>query len=163
MRWLDRLAAVCGVFAAFFLGMIGVIIGAQIVMRFMGTQIPAADDFAAWSMAASVFLGLPYAMLHGDHIRVVLLLQALPKHWHKPYEIVATAIAVLLTAWGTWHVAVFAYESYIYNEVAQGMVRMPLWIPQVTMPIGMALFCLMLVRRLVRCIRGEQLEETQHG
>lgn len=163
MRWLDRLAAVCGGFAALFLCLIGVIIAAQIGSRLMGMQIPAADDFAAWSMAASVFLGLPYAMLHGDHIRVVLLLQALPEHWHKPYELVATTIAACLTAWATWYVAVFAYESYMFNEVAQGMVRMPLWIPQVTMPIGMGLFTLMLIRRLVRCVRNEELEETQHG
>src|SRR5690625_1168058 len=108
MRWLDRLAAICGGFAALFLCLIGVIIAAQIVSRLLGTQIPAADDFAAWSMAASVFLGLPYAMLHGDHIRVVLLLQAIPERWHKPYEIVATVIGVLLTAWGTWHVTIFA-------------------------------------------------------
>lgn len=163
MRWLDRLAAICGGFAALFLCLIGVVIAAQIGSRMIGMQIPAADDFASWSMAASVFLGLPYAMLHGDHVRVVLLLQAIPERWHKPYEIVATVIAIGLTGWATWQVAVFAYNSFVFNEVAQGMVRMPLWIPQVTMPIGMGLFTLMLARRLVRCIRNQELEETQHG
>src|SRR5690625_1240312 len=163
MRWLDRLAAVCGGFAALFLCLIGVSIAAQIGSRLMGMQITAADDFAAWSMAASVFLALPYAMLHGDHIRVVLLLQALPDRWHKPYELVATAIAVGITAWGTWYVTVFTYESFMFNELAQGMVRMPLWIPQVTMPIGLGLFTLMLIRRLIRCIRNEELEESEHG
>lgn len=163
MRWLDRLATFCGGLAALFLALIGAIIVAQILSRMWGTQIPAADDFAAWSMAASVFLGLPYAMLHGDHIRVTLLLQAIPKHWHKPYEVLATVIAIALSAWASWHVGVFAYRSFMFNEVAQGMVRMPLWIPQITMPIGIGLFTLMLVRRLIRCLRNEELEETPHG
>ncbi len=162
MRWLDRLATICGGFAALFLCMIAVIIVAQIISRLMGMHIPAADDFAAWSMAASVFLGLPYAMLHGDHIRVTLILQAIPKKWHKAYELMATVIAIVISIWGTWHITQFVYESYVYKQLAQGMVKMPLWIPQLAMPIGLILFTLILIRRLIHCLQNIPLEETPH-
>lgn len=79
MPILDRIAVASGAVAALFLALIGAIVAAQIASRLIGMQIPAADDFAAWSMAASVFLALPYAMLRGDHIRVPLLLQFLPR------------------------------------------------------------------------------------
>ena len=69
---LDRLARASGAAAAASLAAIAVIIAAQIVARLMGQQIPAADDFAGWAMAASAFLALPYALRHGDHIRVTL-------------------------------------------------------------------------------------------
>lgn len=163
MPILDRIAVASGAVAALFLALIGAIIAAQIASRLLGVQIPAADDFAAWSMAASVFLALPYAMLRGDHIRMTLLLQFLPKAAHRPYELAATALGLALSAWAAWQAAGFVHESFAYDEVAQGMLRVPLWIPQICMPIGLALLTLMLARRLAMVARGRQPEETPHG
>ncbi len=163
MKWLELLAKVCGALAALFLCLIAVIVTGQIVVRFFGGIIPSSDDFASWAMASSVFLALPYAMLHGDHIRVSLLLQVMPKHFHKPYELIATLFALGLSAWCAWQTVIFVHESFMFNEVAQGMVRVPMWIPQLGMPIGLCMFTLMLVRRLVRCIGNHELEETEHG
>lgn len=162
MSKLDRLATASGILAAVFLALIGVIIAAQIGGRLFGKQIPSSDDFAAWSMAASLFLALPYALRHGDHIRVTIVLQFVPKRLVRPYEIVATLIGIGLTVWCAWHAVFFVYESYVYKEVAQGMVAVPLWIPQLAMPVGLVLLAAMMAQRLVRCLRGEQLEPS-HG
>ncbi|HRL21792.1 MAG TPA: TRAP transporter small permease [Alcaligenes sp.] len=163
MIWLERLARLCGALAALFLCLIGVVVTAQIVARLFSMQIPASDDFAAWCMSASVFLALPYAMLHGDHIRVSLLLQVMPAHLHRPYEVLATVLGLVLAAWCAWETGLFVYESYMYNEVSQGMLAVPLWIPQAGMPIGLGLLALMLLRRLLRCLQGQELEATEHG
>jgi len=159
----ERLALASGALAALFLALIGVIIATQIAGRLAGVQIPASDDFAAWSMAASIFLALPYAMLRGDHIRVTLLLHVLPARRQRGYEVLATLIGTGLAAWAAWQAAQFVYESYAYGEVAQGMLAVPLWIPQICMPIGLALLAAMLLRRLGIVLRGGQPEETAHG
>lgn|SRR5690625_3051347 len=163
MKWLENLAKACGVLAAVFLVALAVVILVQIIGRMFGRLIPSADDFAVWAMASSVFLGLPYAMLRGDHIRVTLVLQILPKSLHYGYEIIATLIAIVVAAWGSYYSIIFVYESFIYNEVAPGMVPVPMWIPQLGMPIGLVLFTLMLMRRLVLCISRQPLEESEHG
>lgn len=159
MKLLDRLAAAAGAAAAVALAGIGVVIVAQIVARLIGRQIPAADDFAAWSMAASAFLALPYAMRHGDHIRVTLLMQRAPAGVARVMELLATAIGFGLAAWAGWYATVFVVDSWQYNEVAQGMLRVPLWIPQLCMPIGLVLLALVLGDRLWRCLRGEPVEQ----
>ncbi len=163
MIWLERLARLCGALAALFLCLIGVVVTAQIVARLFSMQIPASDDFAAWCMSASIFLALPYAMLRGDHIRVSLLLQVMPPRLHRPYELLATLIGLALAAWCTWETAFFVYESFIYKEVSQGMLAVPLWIPQLGMPVGLGLLTLMLARRLLRSVQGLELEATEHG
>ncbi|ARN22770.1 TRAP transporter small permease [Piscinibacter gummiphilus] len=154
MNWLDRIAAASGAAAAASLAAIGLVITAQIVARLFGQQIPAADDFAAWAMAASAFLALPYAMRHGDHIRVTLMLQFLPKGWERGFEVLATAIGCGLAGWAAWHTVTFVFESWQYGEVAQGMLRVPLWIPQLSMAVGMALLAVMLADRLWRVATG---------
>lgn len=160
MSVLDRLAKASGAAAAVALAAIGVVITAQIVARLAGQQIPAADDFAAWAMAASAFLALPYAMRHGDHIRVTLVLQFLPQALHKAFELLASAIGFALAAWAAWHTVTFVFDSWQYDEVAQGMLKVPLWIPQLSMAIGMALLALMLADRLLRCLSGRPLPDA---
>jgi len=162
MSKLDRLATAAGVLAAVFLSLIGIIIALQIGARLLGKQIPSSDDFAAWAMAASLFLALPYALRHGDHIRVTIVLQFMPARFVQTYEVVATLVGLGLSGWCSWHATHFVYESYVYQEVASGMVAVPLWIPQLAMPIGLTLFTAMLAQRLVRCLRGQTLEPS-HG
>lgn len=161
--WLDRLARASGAGAAVALAAIALVIAAQIVARLMGQQIPAADDFAAWSMAASAFLALPYALRHGDHIRVTLIAQLLPERWQRRLDILATAFGVALACWGAWYAASFVIDSWRYGDLAQGMLRVPLWIPQLSMGLGMTLLALGMVERLLRVSLGLPLSERADG
>ncbi|MEF7616753.1 TRAP transporter small permease [Aquincola sp. MAHUQ-54] len=163
MSLLDRAAAASGAASAVSLAAICVVITAQIVARLAGQQIPAADDFAAWTMAASAFLALPYALRHGDHIRVTLVLQFLPRGGERAFELVATAIGTAVAAWAAWHTVAFVYGSWAYDEVAQGMLRVPLWIPQFSMAVGMVLLAVVLADRLLRCIAGRPLVDPSGG
>ncbi|MGG4775264.1 TRAP transporter small permease [Alcaligenaceae bacterium 429] len=160
MKWLENLAKACGVIAACFLCLIGILVTAQIISRMMGKMIPSSDEFAAWAMASSIFLALPYTMLRGEHIRVTLILQFLPKGLHKPYELLATLLALCFSIWMSYYVVEFVYESYLFNDVSQGIVTVPMWIPQFGMPIGLCIFTLMLLRRLVCCLRNQPLEDN---
>ncbi len=164
MALLDRIAVVSGVGAGISLAAIALINAAQIISRLVGQQIPAADDFAAWTMAASAFLALPYALRRGDHIRVTLLLQFLPKAAERAMELLATAVGLGVASWAAYNAVIFVWGSYSYNEVAQGMLRVPLWIPQLAMPIGLVLLAVMLLDRLIRCLQGrEPAEAAQAG
>jgi TRAP-type C4-dicarboxylate transport system permease small subunit len=158
MKLLDRLATACGVAAAVALLLIAVIILAQIAARLLGSQVPAADDFAAWAMAASAFLALPYALRHGDHIRVTLILQRLPARVERAVECLATALGLGLAAWSAWHASVFVFDSWRFDEVAQGVVRVPMWIPQLAMPVGLTLLAALLAERLWRALSGQPLD-----
>lgn len=160
---LDRLARASGAAAAVSLAAIAVIIGAQIVARLFGQQIPAADDFAGWAMAASAFLALPYALRQGDHIRVTLFAQMLSPAWQRGLDTLATALGLGLASWAAWYAVNFVVDSWRYNEVAQGMLAVPLWMPQLSMAIGMALFALMMLDRLLRVVLGLPLSERADG
>ena len=160
MKLIDPLIKASGAAAALALALIGAVIVAQIIARLFGQQIPAADDFAAWAMAASAFLALPYAMRHGDHIRVTLILQRLPPRLQRGMETLATALGFGLAAWAAWHAAAFVVDSWRYDEVAQGMLRVPLWMPQLCMPVGLGLLALILGERLWCCLTGRPLGDT---
>ena len=153
------MSGVCGGAALLATGMI---VTAQIAARLVGSQIPATDDFSAWAMAASLFLALPYTLRQGGHIRVTLLLHVLPQRLALGFELLSTGVALALVAWGGWHSALYVHDAYLSNEVAQGMVAAPLWIPQLSMPLGLLGLALMLVGRLVAILRGKPWKEDEN-
>ncbi len=146
-----------GYFSAAFLAGIGVLILAQIVARLLGTQIPSADDFAAWSMAAAVFLALPQTFLSGGHIRVTLLFGSVPDRLRRLMDVFATVVAIATLSWSTWYGAEYAYESYVYHDVSQGIIAVPLWIPQISMVLGLLLMTVALTERLFSVLCGKDI------
>ena len=81
---LDRLYLYAGYAAGLFMLAIFVLMMALSAGRPIGMNIPAADDFVSWCMAAMAFLGLAHTFRSGEMIRVGLLIDKLPpktRHW----------------------------------------------------------------------------------
>ncbi|MCX7568161.1 TRAP transporter small permease [Sulfitobacter sp. F26169L] len=148
----------CGALAALSLLGIAILILSQIGLRLMGSQIPSADDFAAWGLSASIFLALPAALMHGDHIRVTSLRQLMPERLGHFADILAAGFATLMMGWVAWAIFGYIQESWTYDEVSQGVIAVPLWVPQAPMALGAALFALAFAERTLRLILGLSVE-----
>lgn len=155
LHWLYRAS---GLLSAACLILICVMIVAQIVARNMGSTVRDAEEFAAWSMAAAGFFGLPYALYCGSHIRVSVVSRFVPEALHHTMEVIASVIGVLLAAYLAWYCTAFVLESYQFKEVSQGLVPVPMWIPQIPMVFGSILLAAAFAERLVRVLRGQVFE-----
>jgi ABC-type spermidine/putrescine transport system permease subunit II len=49
----------------------------------------------------------------------------------------------------------FVYESWKFNEVAQGLIKVPIWIPQIGFAVGVAIFFVAIVDELVAVLRRQ--------
>jgi len=158
MAFLHRLYRFSGLLSATALVLICALIIAQVVARNLGSTVRDAEEFAAWAMAAAGFLGLPYALHCGSHIRVQVIMRFIPKSLHHPLEVVVSLIGLLLAIYLAWHCTAFVIESYRFNEVSQGLIAVPMWMPQLPMVIGTILLVLAFGERLVRVLRHENFE-----
>lgn len=156
LHWLYRAS---GLLAALSLVLICGLILAQVVARNMGTTLRDAEEFAAWAMAAAGFFGLPYALHQGSHIRVQVALRFFPERAQHVLEIIATLVGLAIAAYLAWYCIAFVYESYTFNEVSQGLVPVPMWLPQLPMPIGATLLVLAFIERLV-CVLQHRIFEV---
>jgi TRAP-type C4-dicarboxylate transport system permease small subunit len=62
------------------------------------------------------------------------------------------AVAVGTIVWFTFNDVLFAIEI---EEVAQGTVAFPLWIPKLAMPIGAGVLLIAILDELIRVLWGE--------
>ena len=55
-----------------------------------------------------------------------------------------------------WKLARFVFESWKFNEVAQGLIKIPIWIPQFSVVLGVLIFLIAVLDELVTVLRGKK-------
>ena len=155
-RFLDRLYAASGAFAAVCLASICMLMLAQAIGREFGLLIRAADDLTAWLCAASAFFALGHTFRHGELVRVGLFVDRLAAGPRRIAEIVALAVTGLFVGYMAVAVAKFVYESWKFKEVAQGLVKIPIWIPQLCFVIGVLIFLVAILDELILVLNNKK-------
>lgn len=155
-RLLDWGCAASAFLACIFLFMIGALVLAQVIGRMFGVLVPSAIDLAAFSMAASTFLGLAWAFRSGSHIRVLLVLNNIPPRPRRRVEILNLALGTAMTGFVAVQTFKMTWISWEFGDVSIGLVPVPLWIPQSALCLGAGMACLVLVDELIRVIGGRE-------
>jgi len=156
-RYLAWLYHACGVLAAVFL--VGVCVSSlySIGGAMFGYVARSADDFGGFSMAASSFLALAYTFGHGEHIRVTLVLEKLQGAARRAAEIWCLAAGAFLSGYFAFYSIKMTYQSWVFQELSQGLIAIPVWIPQLGMAIGTATLFIAVADKLVDVLRGGAL------
>ena len=118
-----------------------------------GFTTRSMDEFAGYSMAASAFFGFSYTFHSKEHIRVSLLIQRFQGHRRWWLEIWCTLLGSLLAGFFAWHSVKMTVVSWQIHELSQGLIPLPLWIPQSSMAIGTVVLSIALADRLVSLLR----------
>jgi TRAP-type C4-dicarboxylate transport system permease small subunit len=153
---LEVLYRTSGLLAGFFLVAIGALTAAQIGGRLLGLPAYSFDDFAGFCMAASSFLGLAYTLRANEHIRMTLVLHHTRPALRRALELVSLAIATFLVGVFAWYACDMTITSYELHDMSQGLVAVPLWIPQSGMALGLVVLAVALVDDLAAALRGKR-------
>ena len=151
---LDRLYSASGALAAICLGAICLVMLAQSLGRELNWLIRGADDITAWLTAASAFFALGHTFRHGELVRVGLWIDRLQGRGRRAAEIVALSVTALFVGYMVWAVSKFVFESWKFNEVAQGLIKIPIWMPQLSFVLGVTIFFIAVLDELVVVLRG---------
>jgi TRAP-type C4-dicarboxylate transport system permease small subunit len=155
-KFLDRLFTWSGYLAGVFLVTIAILVVAQILARLFNKQIPSADEFAGYCLAASSFLGLAYSFRSGSHIRVTLLTDRLSTQIQRILMLLVLTFTIIMIAVWAYNSLSMVYESWKFKDMSTGILKYPIWIPQLSMGVGVTLFCLAIIEDLVNVMRGKE-------
>ncbi|MEN3150198.1 TRAP transporter small permease [Neorhizobium sp. IRAMC:178] len=151
---LDGLYLFSGYLAGLFLVAIFLIMLGLSAGRPLDVDVPSGDDFASWCMAASAFLGLAHTFRSGEMIRVGLLVERFKGRSRQVIEIAALALGTVAAVYFAW----FAYDmtktSWQFNDLSQGVIAVPLWIPQLGFCGGLIILAIAFVDELLHVLFG---------
>jgi TRAP-type C4-dicarboxylate transport system permease small subunit len=151
---LDGLYLVSGWLAGLFLIAIFLLMMALSAGRPLDIDVPAGDDFASWCMAASAFLGLAHTFRSGEMIRVGLLVERIKGPARQVVEVIALIIGTIALVYFAWFALDMTLTSYRFNDLSQGVIAVPLWIPQLGFCGGMIILAIAFVDELLHVIFG---------
>lgn len=142
------------ILGAVFLVLIGVLIITQVGSRLIGHPVQGADELSGYCMAASFFLMLGPALRRGAHIRVAVLIDRLGYKNRRRMEVICLLFATALSAFFAWSWLRMTYQSYDYGDLDQGILPIPLWIPQTAMGVGIVVLVIALADDLLAVLQG---------
>ncbi|KAA3654637.1 MAG: TRAP transporter small permease [Proteobacteria bacterium] len=131
-----------------------VLVTSGIVTRPLGIYLRGTDDYAGYAMAACGFLALAYTFKHGEHIRVTLLIDRLGGAGQRTLQWVALLIGTGMSAALAWYSVRLAWQSHAFGDISQGVDATPLWLPQLALAIGAAVFFIAMLDDLVMTTLG---------
>ncbi len=158
----DRLYLASGYLSGLSIIIIMVVVLAQIVGRMIGYIVPSAEDISGYCLAASIFFGLAYTFRDGGHIRVTLLIQNLPPKARFVQEFIVLSIGLLAASFICWYSWYMVWESYMFEELTQGYIPMPLWAVQLPLGLGSTGFLLAMLDAMATMFRGGLPNYTHH-
>lgn len=153
-RTLDFAYLAAGWTAGFFLVVILLLMLGLATGRMINVNIPSGDDFAAWSMVAMGFLGLAHTFKSGEMIRVGLLVERLAGPARRAVELACLAVGLATLGYFTWFAGHLTYDSWRFTDISNGVVAVPLWIPQLGFFLGLLLLWIAFLDEFVTVLKG---------
>ena len=155
-KLLDRLYLGAAYVAASCVLLIMLLMIAQSILREVHVRTGAVNDVVAWLCAAGSFFAMAHAFKHGDFVRVTLLSEKVSAEMQRKLEIGALAIALVAVAYLAFWANRFTYGRWVFNEIAQGLLPLPMWIPQLSFALGSTLLLIAVLDELVLVLRGRR-------
>jgi TRAP-type C4-dicarboxylate transport system permease small subunit len=100
------------------------------------------------------FLGLAHTFRNGEMIRVGLVIDKLPhksRHW---VEIVCLIIGIGFIGFFAFYACQLIRDSWRFHEMSQGVISVPMWIPQIGYAAGLIILLIAFVDELIFVARG---------
>ena len=153
-RFLDAVYLLAGGLAALNILAVMLLMVGQSVLREFGVRTGAVNDLVAWCCAAASFLAMAHAFKHGDFVRVTLLLERVNPRLRRWLEIGCLAVGTAAVAYLAYWANRYTYESWEFNDIAQGQLVLALWIPQSCFALGSILLLVAVLDEFVIVLRG---------
>jgi TRAP-type C4-dicarboxylate transport system permease small subunit len=131
-----------------------VLIGAEAITRnIFGFSLQVTDEVGGYLLVAISFLSLSVAQSRGAFHHVELVQGKLTARGRLLSGFVFDLLSLGACAIITWQLVDLEMNSWQTGDAAATPLGTPLWLPQLVMPIGAALFCVAIARSIVRKAR----------
>jgi TRAP-type C4-dicarboxylate transport system permease small subunit len=156
MWWIERALAYAFI-AAVALNFINV------VGRYgFGSSILSADELQIFIMVFMTFLGAAVVAWRNKHLRMDVVVNALPVPVRRLIRIAELAAIVTLAGFVLWNSSYYAQQMFNIGRVSD-MAQVPMWIPHGVVAAGFGLMALIACLRLVAILAGRAPDGGKSG
>lgn len=157
IRSIKTISRLCGIFAAALIGMAIVVVCQMVVMRYgLNASTVWQTEFVIYSLVASTFVGSPYVLLVKGHVNVDLLPHYLGERGRFFLAIIANLLGLIFCSILAFAGFELYYEALVNDWTTDTIWKLPLWIPYISIPIGIGILTLQYLADILALLTGRE-------
>jgi len=106
----------------------------------------ATDDLGGYLLVAITFLSLSVCQVRHAFHRIELVQARLSPRGRAWSSLIFTLLSIVFAVAVLWPLYFFELDSWRSGDVAPTVLAAPLWIPQLVMPLGLAILLFSLIK-----------------
>lgn len=154
-EWYGRLLDALVFAACLLLLLMTVMIGADVVSRNVGGGVAVSNEISEDILYLMTLLVAPWLLRQGQHIRVDIILRALPVRVAWVLEWLGDIIGLLCCLYFVWYGCLITVASYKAGSINIKTLVTPEWWTLAPLPIGFALLSIEFIFRMYRLSTAE--------
>lgn len=158
--WVAAVHAVTRAFGVFATALLVVALIVVCHMVFVRTVLDESSiwqtEFTTFCILGATFLGAPYILLTRGHVGVDILPMMVQGKTRRALYFLGSAVALAFcglffySSVGWWH------EAWVSGQTTASIWRARLWIPYLSVPVGLGLLCLQYVAEIWLVLTGQE-------
>jgi TRAP-type C4-dicarboxylate transport system permease small subunit len=124
---------------------VGVVCQMVFVRAVLGESSIWQTEFVTFALIAATFLGAPYILLTQGHVRVDALPLLLSSAAKRRLYVTGNVVSLVFCAFFLYASVPWWYDTWVTEQTTSSIWRARLWIPYLTVPVGLALLCLQII------------------
>lgn len=144
--WVERLCrGLCGLAIICTI----VMVASEVFLRnLLGVSLQSADELGGYLLVGVSFLSLSTCFVSGAYHKVEFIDGRLSERGHALRKLAFDSMSLAFCLILLWQLVRLVLRSWESGDFAATILGTPLWIPQLTMPLGIAALCYSLIKSL---------------
>lgn len=127
----------------------------EITLRsFFNTSTMLSDEYSGYLYLALVCFGFGYTFLKDGHIRITVLTSRLSTKASSFVDIFAGLMTLVVLFFILYRTIILTFDSYQTGVVSEGVSATPIYLAQLSLPLGFALFIIVVIAFVVQRIKS---------
>jgi TRAP-type C4-dicarboxylate transport system permease small subunit len=127
---------------------IGIICQMVFVRAVLGESSIWQTEFVTFSIVAATFLGAPYILLTHGHVAVDVVPLMVTTPARRAMHFFGMLIALVFCGFFLWASVPWWWDTFQSGQTTPSMWRARVWIPYLSVPVGLGLLCLQFVAEI---------------
>jgi len=142
--------------AVLFVALVLLIMTEIIGRSFFDYSTMLADEYSGYFYLAAIFLGLAYTFNQEGHIRITIVTSRLSSSIKRWVDLFAGVMALSILLFALYYSWGFMMESYEMEMLSEGVSETPLYLTQIPLVVGLALFAFAMFVFVVRKVANDR-------
>ena len=149
-----KLLDFCGFLAGIAYGSIALLVTIEVVIRNLGIgSLLWLTEVIEYTLFVATFIAAPWVLNRAGHVRVDLLLRALPPSGRRTLEYIVDGLGFVISLFFTWYGVRVALDAYDTDIVIYNQLATPEWLLFLPVPFAGVMLAIEFVLRLRRTLK----------